>query len=276
MTRLTDNDKHFGPITYARSSWNPIRLVLSSGDREEEGNPPNTLTAYAFGWVARVNVPRIIKPHAVRHHAKSWDAATVARMGRDWYEETFPKEYGFCLNDGSLQLYYGPQTHDSRSTKSRGWFLPWMQWRHVRYSLYDLKGGLFWEQRQKKDIRGIAAFTDQYEAQKACPAAHFALRDYDGSEVIATARIDEREWRFGEGWFKWLSWFRKAMIKRRLDIEFNVETGPEKGSWKGGTTGTSIDMLPGEMHEGAMRRYCDQEHRAKYGKYRMEFVGPVA
>lgn len=276
MTRLTDSDQRIGPITYGRTqSWRPIRLVLSSGDREDEGTARSTLTAYAFGWVARIYVPNIVKPHAVRTKATYWDAATVARMGRDWYEETFPKEYGFCLNEGSLHIYYGPQTHDSRSTKSLCKFLPWTQWRHVRFSLYDLEGKLFWEQRRKNDIRGMAKFTDQYKAQKACPAARFVLRDYDGAEIIANTRIDEREWHFGEGWFKWLSWFRKPMIRRRLDIDFDAETGTEKGSWKGGTTGTSIDMLPGEMHEGAMLRYCAQEQCGKYANYRIAFVGPA-
>ena len=54
------------------------------------------------------------------------------------------------------------------------------------------------------------------------------------------------------------------------------ETGREKGSWKGGTIGTSIEMLPGELHESAFRRYCDEEHRAKSGKYRIKFIGAAA
>lgn len=37
------------------------------------------------------------------------------------------------------------------------------------------------------------------------------------------------------GWFKWLSWFGRPKIRRSLDIQFSSETGPEKGSWKGGT-----------------------------------------
>jgi hypothetical protein len=33
--------------------------------------------------------------------------------------------------------------------------------------------------------------------------------------------------------------------------------GP-KGSWKGGTVGHSIAMLPGELHGAAFARYCEQ------------------
>lgn len=51
--------------------------------------------------------------------------------------------------------------------------------------------------------------------------------------------------------------------------------GPEKGSWKGGTIGHSIEMLPDELHEAAFRRYCDQDHRAKGRSYRIRFIGPT-
>lgn len=270
--RLTDNDKHFGPFTYGKSSWNAFRLIWSSGGRGEDEYPRNSITLNAFGWVVRVNVPNLLKPYTTRH-AAHWDAATVARMGRDWYETSFPKDYGFGVHEGFLQIFYGPQTHDSITTKQWSKFLPWTQWRHVRYSLYDREGKMFWEQRQRKDIRGIKAFSDQYEAQQACPKETFLIRDYDGAEIVATTYIEEREWHFGEGWFKWLSLFRRPMVKRSLDISFSSETGTEKGSWKGGTVGTSIQMLPGELHEAAMRRYCDKEHRAKYRNYRVQFVG---
>ena len=52
-------------------------------------------------------------------------------------------------------------------------------------------------------------------------------------------------------------------IRRSLDLEFSGETGPEKGSWKGGTVGTGIEMLPGELHEAAFRRYCQKAITAR-------------
>jgi hypothetical protein len=83
--------------------------------------------------------------------------------------------------------------------------------------------------------------------------------------LSAKTRIEEREWRYGRGWFKWLSWFRQPKVWRALDIDFSGETGEEKGSWKGGTMGTSIGMLPGELHESAFRRYC--------AEHNMTFIG---
>ena len=85
-----------------------------------------------------------------------------------------------------------------------------------------------------------------------------------------TARtlIEEREWRLGEGWFKWLSLFRGPKISRSLDIRFSGETGRRKGSWKGGTTGHSIQLkFLGELHETAFRRYC--------AAHEMTFVGKI-
>lgn len=97
---------------------------------------------------------------------------------------------------------------------------------------------------------------ERYAKEGACPSASFDFLDFDGELITAKTHIEEREWRFGEGRFKWLSLFRKPMIRRSLDIDFSKETGRRKGSWKGGTVGHSIDMLPGELHEAAFRRYC--------------------
>jgi hypothetical protein len=32
-------------------------------------------------------------------------------------------------------------------------------------------------------------------------------------------------------------------------------------------------MLPGELHEAAFRRYCEQEHHSKYQRFKISFVG---
>jgi hypothetical protein len=266
---LTDQDRRFGPITYGRSDWAALRVMFSSGDDEE---PRNKLTVNAFGWVVRIWLPTIIQPHKVKCTAM-WNAETIARMGRDWYYEISPREFGFCFSDGHISINYGPQTHDSVTTKTKLWFLPWKQWRNVRYSLYDRNGDLFWEQRQRRDIRGMEAYGAQGAAKRLCSTASFLIRDHDGEEITACTRIKEREWRRGEGYFRWLSMFCRPQVTRLLSISFSAEVGLEKGSWKGGIVGTSIEMLPGELHESAMRRYCAKEHRDKFGTYRVTFLG---
>lgn len=247
--RWGDNDRYFGPFTYSRGNWRPFRMVLGSGDGDE--NPGCRLLVSAFGRTLITALPAIVRPWRRKVDAKTWDAATVERLGRDWYWDMHEREYGFCVSDGHLSVYYGRQTDDSSTEQRWGCFLPWTQWRHVRHSFYGLNGECF------ESVSG----KDRYEVYKpirdACPTVTFAFTDFDGEELTATTRIEEREWLRGQGWFKWLSWFYRPKIHRSLDISFSGETGDRKGSWKGGTTGHSIEMLPGELHEAAFRRYCD-------------------
>lgn len=272
MAKLTDNDKKFGPITYGKTDWNALRLVVSSGGDGDDSRVRNNLTGYAFGWCAQINLPNLINPFRIKHMARTWDAATVQRMGRDFYYETHPKEYGFSLSDGFLQIFKGAQTHDSDTTQSWCATLPWTQWRHVRFSLYDKHGKHFWTQSDKSSIAGFKAFDEQRKAEEECDKVAFYFIDYDGKSISATTHIQEREWKFGTKWCKWLSLFSKSKIQRTLNLKFSSEVGPEKGSWKGGTTGHSIEMLPGELHEAAFKRYCEQEHRSKYSNFKITFV----
>lgn len=267
MPRLTDNDRRFGPLTWGRcgSSWRPLRLVFSTGGGGD-GDASNNLTGYAFGWVARLSLPTIMKPWRqwvpTGHYAwaKSPDAG---------YWDVHSKEYGFSVSDGFLQIFLGPQTGDSSTTKSWSKFLPWTQWRHVRRSFYGLRGEHFWTQPKGAACPRDEAWREMDRQREACPTATFTITDYDGAVIKAATRIEEMEWHFGEGWFKWLSLFRRPMVRRSLDIHFSAEVGTQKGSWKGGLVGTSIEMLPGELHADAFRRYCEQEHRDKGGKYRI-------
>ncbi len=211
-------------------------------------------------------MPGIIQPWRQKVIASTWNAETIERLGRNWYYDTHEREYGFSYSDGFLRVFLGRQTHDSSTTQSWSKFLPWTQWRHVRHSLYDAAGRHFWtkiEGHNREERQ--AEWSALYKAQEDCPSMPFAFADFDGEQLTATTRIEEREWLFGEGWFKWLSLFRRPKIVRSLDIHFSGETGKRKGSWKGGTIGHSGPVLPGELHEAAFRRYC--------GENGMTFIG---
>lgn len=269
MTRLTNNDRRFGPLTWGRCSpsWRPIRLVFSTGGGDDDGDARNNLTGYAFGWVARLSLPSLMKPWRQWVPTGHYEWAKSPDAG---YWDVHAKEYGFSFGgEGFFQLFYGPQTNDSTTTKSWSKHLPWTQWRHVRHSFYDAAGGHFWTEPERKGRLKAGEWEEMDRQRSACPTVQFSITDYDGTVVQATTRIEEREWHFGEGWFKWLSLFRRPMVKRSLDIHFGAEVGTQKGSWKGGMIGTSIEMLPGELHADAFRRYCAQEHRDKGGRYRI-------
>lgn len=244
--RWGDNDKHFGPITYARDYGWAFGAVLDSGSGDYPGC---NLRLKLFGIVLILEIPGLLSPHRrwVDCSHYGWQTAGVSG-----YWDEHPREYGFNLNsDGFLQLFFGPQTNDSSTTKDWCHFLPFTQWRHVRFSLYDLDGRHFWTTAGE-------GYDVQAEAENKCPSASFSFLDYDAEPIQARTMITEREWRFGTGWFKWLSLFRKPRISRCLDIRFSKETGRKKGSWKGGTVGHAIEMLPDELHESSFRRYCAQ------------------
>lgn len=275
MGRLTNNDKQFWIFTYGKSSYNPWRIIFSSGGGYDEPAKTN-LTCYGFGYVCRVHFPNFVKPFREWHEFRFEKPAD----GRKGYWEEHPREFGFSLNDGFLTFYHGPQTNDSITTKSTSFFLPWTQWFFNRYSVYGLNGehlkswiserSLVKKKKPFNDYEEQRQFKDQH-----VPKVKFLIRDADGTEVIATTYIQEREWTFGEGWFQWLRFFRKNIVQRTLEIEFDQEVGHDKGSWKGGLMGTSIEMNPNELHESAFTRFCDQEHWSKNGKFKIEFIKQI-
>lgn len=270
--RWSDDDRYFGPFTYSRDrrGYRPFTVMLGSGHDEYPGA---RLRLSGFGHTLIIALPQwVLRPHVTKV-TPAWDAATIARLGRDYYLDETEREFGFTYSDGHMSFHYGIQTHDSSTTKSKGWFPPWTQWRFVRHSLYDLAGEHFATipQRERRFTIGDAAWRNQWDVEsaikEACPSTSFEFDDFDGERIVAKTKIEEREWRFGERWCRWLSLLRRAKVRRSLDIQFSAETGKRKGSWKGGTIGHSVDILPGELHEVAFRRYC--------AEHNMTFVGPA-
>lgn len=269
--RWGDNDHYFGPLTYARDSrhYRPIAAVLASGCDEYPGA---SFRISGFGHTLILALPQwVLSPYREKRQA-NWDAATTKRLGRDWYWDIDRREYGFSLSDGHLNISLGRQTMDSSTEQRWGYFLPWTQWRHVRHSFYGLRGEhvATLPDTGKAYLGDLNRWRSEREIADATPTISFEFDDFDGERITATTKIEEREWHFGTGWFKWLSLFRKPRISRCLDLRFSAEVGKRKGSWKGGTLGHAIEMLPSELHEPAFRRYCEQND--------LTFVGcsPVA
>lgn len=266
--RWSDDDRYFGPFTYAKSKYHSLAFILGSG---EDDYPGCRLRIAVLGHTLLIALPYwCLQPCRRKVYPVTWDTATVARLGRDWYWDTDERELGFSysgtgkLGDGGfLQVFYGRQTYSSATTKSWSRHTPWNNCRHVRHSWYGLRGEHFWTASDESN-RLMADWQVRHDAQEACPSLTFCFTDYDGEFLQAKTRIEERQWEFGTGWFKWLSAFKKPIIHRSLDIQFSGETGKRKGSWKGGTTGHSIEMKnPYELHKDAFQRYCE-EHNMTY------------
>jgi hypothetical protein len=280
--RWGDNDRYFGPFTWHPGDYVRYGIILQSQGEES----PSYLRMHFWRWTLCVATPNwLCRPYKEKRYP-NWDEETVKRLGRNWYWEIDQRAYGFQLsksgdvgNSDFLQVYYGRSggsMMDSSVQQQWSCFLPWTQWRHVRISFYGLEGERFADVLDRDQSSGFSRFEAQRAIQERAPKALFEFLDYDGQRLTVTTHIEEREWHRGTGWFKWLSWFSPKKVSRSLSLNFSDEVGPEKGSWKGGMVGHSIEMLPGELHEAAFRRYCDQEHRAKHRKYRITFAGRVA
>lgn len=266
--RWGDNDHYIGPFTFSfRERWRHLAILFSSAGEESSGC---SLRVSGFGNTMIVALPNIIKPHVEWVDLSDCDWATLGPDGRKGYTQVDKREYGITICDGHLSISLGRQTNDSSTEKRRGYFLPWTQWRFVRHSFYGLDGKIVatLPDTSKSYVGDPGRYDRERAIKDATPTAKFAFKDFDGEEIVATTKIEEREWRFGEGWFKWLSLFRRPKINRDLDIWFSAETGKRKGSWKGGTLGHGINMRPGELHESAFKRYC--------AEHEMTFIGEVS
>jgi hypothetical protein len=270
--RYSDNNKHFWPFTLAfgcHSSWG---FMLDSGAHEDSPGDCH-LRIYLGTMTLILELPQLLADRVTRHSAAgSLDAATVARLGRDWYEIHESREFGFRTFEGAIHVHYGAQTNDSRTDRVKVIRMPWRDWRFVRHSHYDFDGKHFHTEFDS----ARSSWQASTAIREACPRQRFEFDDYDGQRIVATTYIEEREWRLGSGMFRWLSLFRRPKISRCLALDFSSEVGPEKGSWRGATMGHAIEMLPGELHEAAFRRYCEQEHRARGTRYRIKYVGYAA
>ncbi len=265
--RWGDNDRNLGPFTYAYDPKYWHWAVVLKADVSEDTDCETCSLRISLGpRTLIIGLPRIVRPAVTRRYP-GWDQATVERLGRAYYDIAHERVFGFSYGDGFLQVFRGLRTHDSSTDRTWSCFLPWTQWRHVRRSFYDLEGRHFWSEidAETQAVRklGDQARNERYDIVRSwealCPTITFRFLDFDGEQLTATTKIEEREWLFGTGWFEWLSLYRRPKIVRSLDITFSGETGKRKGSWKGGTVGHSITMLPGEFHCAAFQRYC-KEH----------------
>lgn len=220
-------------------------LGIESGSSEYPGCK---LTLVGFGWHVSIPLPPIVRPYRHWVDTSQYDWSTNPAGGY-WDEDR--REYGVSIYGNHFSVRYGRQADDSSIDKCYGFFLPWDDWRHVRHSVYDLNGAWF------ADTEGVS-WERRHAIEAEVPKARFRFADFDGEEIEVETYIEERQWKRGTKWCKWLSLLVKDRVSRSLSLRFSKEVGPRKGSWKGGVLGHGITMLPGELHLGAFKRYCTE------------------
>lgn len=118
------------------------------------------------------------------------------------------------------------------------WELTWVRtsslrkdntWEHETYRTGRNKS--FWD----KDKWGGILFSETHPY-------HYNLSNGTVQEVLATIRVEEREWRWRA--CKWLPLTKK--VNKTIEIDFSSEVGERSGSYKGGTLGCSYTLKKGE------------------------------
>lgn len=254
--RWSDHDRYFGPFTYARElRYRKFAVMLGSGDGDDY--PGCRLRVSLGSHTVIAAIPPIIRPwRRWREFTTEPTRARCLAEGRpSGYFEAGEREFGFSFFEGALHVHYGNQTHDWPGSKSKVCFYPWREHRCVRHSVYDTLGEHF------ADLPQGPYSKNRWEAEaalkEACPVSRFEFADFDGERIVATCRIEEREWRRGKGIFR-LLFLGRNKVDRSMDLRFSSEVGKRKGSWKGGTIGHSCQIALGETPEAAFRRYCEK------------------
>lgn len=251
--RHGDSDKHWWRLRYtAPENWRPTGITLSThgGGYDESERSFNILNVSLRGHNLGLILPAIIMPgYRARAYSDS-DGNVIA------YSEIIRREFGFRIVEGGLHYFYGVQTHEWPGSKSGLWTFPWGDTKHIRHSLYDTDGNFFCTMPEGF----VANWRTRERLENACPSSLFLFAEADGDLRTATCRIEEREWRRGRGIWRWLLAWRKHIVRRSVDIAYSGEVGARKGSWKGGTIGTSIDMQKDETITEAFRRHCRKEN----------------
>lgn len=235
-------------MNYHFSKDSRFRLLLSSGgDDTREGAK---LYLALLGHNVTIPLPQwVLRPHRRWVDTSKYTWSTNPAGGYWSIEE---RAYGAFLFENHFNLLYGLRTDDSTTEQRWSCFLPWSEWRHVRYETFGLDGQVV------EAVEEGQGFDLQREAEARTPKVRFSFKDFDGEDIEATTFIYRRTWKRGTGWFKWLSLVWKDRTRLSLDIEFSKEVGKRKGSWKGGTIGHSIEMEPGETHLAAFQRYAEK------------------
>lgn len=253
---------------YAKNDFWSFALTISNPHEYYEKGHSRTnycnlhLAIAGHSWWFQI--PELIKPR------KKWVETSmhhlVVQNSEGGYWDYIRREYGFSVTEDSLHVYYGIQPggwHSRDKANSDHVKVFWIPWKNMTFQheefftpewssytiLTDKNGRTDWEERRK--------------IKEDVPKIKFKFNDYDGEEIIATCYISKRMWRHGIGWCKWLGYIRKPLIRYTLDLEFSKETGYNKGSWKGGTTGHSVELAYGQDPLEAFKRYGSSEDRYK-------------
>lgn len=215
-----------------------------------------SLGSRSWWWI----IPQIIKPR------KKWVDTSKYEWSKnpnDGYWNYIAREYGFTMTEQNLHIHYGiqPGCWHSRDKKNsdhtKVFDIPWRNNTFVG-QLFFAPDWAFYDFVKPRNNRGALDFDKLHAVQESVPKFKIKFNDYDGEEIIATCYLTMRKYHRGTSWCKWLKYFTKSVEYYALEVEYDKETGYEKGSWKGGTMAHGIQLAYGEDPVEAFRR-CGME-----------------
>lgn len=222
--------------------------MLYSPEEDYEECARLSLQFFSLQW--SINLPPWLFPGA-----KVIRKYTISSENSE-YQELVQRAYGFWYSceDYYLNVKYGIQDEEANlwgeSSNCRSWscFIPWLNWTHVRETIYGPDWSFF------ADLTEVN-WKERERLVESCPKISFQVRDYDGEIIHATGYLEEMEWHRGTSQFRWVRHFCKPKIRRSIDIRYATEIGRRKeDSWKGGTLGHGIDVEPGESIANSLDR----------------------
>lgn len=162
---------------------------------------------------------------------------------RTGIEDSDSAAWGFNYHDDTIWIYIGGGGNFEGGKKWQTFEMPWaLNWYRTSILLNDEVWEHEFKGKKRKD------FYKRYWDNKKW----FIRSNYmdDGVLVGAKITMSEREWRRKGLMFTTL--FNK--VRRTIDVSFDKEVGPGKGSWKGGTIGTSYEIKAGEYLGDCLKR----------------------
>ena len=252
------------------NSYPALCFSVANNYEEDERNKGTCLMNLHFWkWNVYLQIPQLFKPREKWVDLSQHEWATVGRDGRKGYTEQIRKDYGFSFLEDSIHIHYGIQPGSwsrgdpENSDHTKVFWYPW-QLEHVRHEILDLQQNIVYTNKEWDElVRPMYDIKDYKKAFYHIPdtrcTAFFKFYDkFNDCTVEARCHIEEREWH--RGLWRWaraitrnFKWGRH--IQRTLSVDFNEEVGKRKGSWKGGTTGCSMRLLPGETTDAVIKRF---------------------
>lgn len=162
-----------------------------------------------------------------------------------WSDECDPPKWGVAIHNLTLWIYKGGKGNWNGGKKWWTWDIPFITKEWVRTSI------LLKDDKWQNETPGKKQDFYKKEWKELQKSWTVLYRDnYDGKLIQTTIYVEVREWR--PKWLKWTSLF--ATTRQTIDVHFSKEVGKRKGSWKGGCTGCSYDLMNNEHPLDCLKR----------------------